>query len=401
MGFKIDGTEWSPETTAEHAKKWLDEINALLEENDIKDKDGNVISLSANFANALYLQILAGSSRLAENDEKLQQAINSFNVELCDDQQIENLLPIAAMTRNPGSYSRVNLTVTASEDGACTVPAGTRAPFGDYFFVTQEEAVITAGASANVMAVCNVVGPIVALAGEINTFETQIANLESVTNAVSSVPGTSQESTNELRQRLIVGDTIKYSINGCKTALEELTGVIYARVYFNYNVSSSIELPGGVELAPRTAYIVIHGESDKIAEVYCEYMNAPTQNGDNPELAKSQDFITNSGQAFEIKYDDAAEQDIYVKVVVDAGATLDDQVESQIQRDLIKSSADWEIGQAISSLITSVPFKDCTYTTVAYTQISTDGETWENIISVGCNVIPRLKSSNIIVEQVE
>ena len=128
MGFKIDEKQWLPQTTQEHATAWMEEINALLEANNVTDENGKIVKLSQSFASALYLQILAGASRLEKNDEKLNAGINSLNVEACDDQQIENLLPIAAITRNTGSYSTLTLTVTADAENVCVIPAGTKAP---------------------------------------------------------------------------------------------------------------------------------------------------------------------------------------------------------------------------------------------------------------------------------
>lgn len=489
MGFEIDGQLWQPETTTQHATAWLEGINELLEENNITDENGNVIQLSPNFANALYLQILAGANRLSDNDIKLQSAINSFNIEACDDQQIENLLPIAALTRNPGSYSQQTISVTASADGACIIPQGARLPFNDVFFVVQEEITVPAGETENIITICNTIGPIVALAGEITSFENQIPNLQSVINPVSSIPGVNQETTNSLRQKIASGETVMFSLDGCKTALEGLTGITYARVYFNYNNTEPLVLPGGVTVAPRIAYLVIFGESEKIAETYVTYESAPTQNGQGSEgtastmvlnvtasaddgcvipegttvtydnlqfevqnavtilsgqtqavqtvctevganevpsnvitafdqaidyvatitneaaipginpTAMSQTWYTESGQPIEIKYDNAKEQQIYVKITLQSGADSTEQVQNQLKRDLIQSSAEWNIGEAITSLLTSSPFINCTYTSVAYTEVSTDGENWEQIITTSCNVIPRIKGANITVAQ--
>jgi hypothetical protein len=290
MSFSINGEEWQPKTALQHADLIIDKINELLQENNVKDKDGNIAQLKKNYGNALYLLALGDGARLAENDAKLSKAIDSFNIELCDDQQIQNLLPIAAITRNPGSYSTLQLVCKASDDGECVIPAGTKAPYGDVNFVVQAEAVISAGATQIIDTVCDTLGPVVVLTGEVTEFETEIANLESVENATSSVPGVAPETTNALRQRLLAGDTIKYSLDGCKRALEELTGITHARVYFNYNTDESIILPGNVTLAPRTAYIVVQGSSDKLAETYSEYMSAPTQN--NPGATGQYSTVT-------------------------------------------------------------------------------------------------------------
>ena len=489
MGFKIDETEWLPQTTQEHATAWMEEINALLEANNVTDENGNIVKLSQSFASALYLQVLAGASRLEKNDEKLNAGINSLNVEACDDQQIENLLPIAAITRNTGSYSTLTLTVSADAENACIIPAGTKAPFKNVNFIVQTEIILQPGTTQNIATVCDTVGAIVVLKGEITSFETQIPNLASVVNNVSSVPGNNAETTASLRQRIIKGNTIPYSLDGMKIALEELTGINHARVFFNYNTSGAMTLAGGIELQPRTAYVVINGESDRIAETYARYMNAPTQNAPGAsstgsyttveilvtagsgnatvpkgtsflydgmtfksdaektvgagstasisftavdvgpvtipagavtafdtnienavnitnkasvlgmaKTAYSQDYISGSGQAIPIKYDKAENEAVFVKVFISKNGESGSQVENQIKRDLIAASASWIIGQNITSLLTSAPFTDCSYTEVAYTQVSSNGENWVNLIETSVNAIPRVSDDTIIVE---
>lgn len=491
MAFEIDGETWEPQTATEHADRIVDKINELLIANNIKDKDGNVVQMKKNYANALYLLALGDGNRLADNDQDLSRAINSFNIELCDDSQIENLLPIAAITRNPGSYSTLKLVATASADGQCVIPAGTKAPYEDVNFVTQVETVISAGSTAIIDTVCDTLGPVVVLSEEITAFDIDIANLESVSNPTSSVPGIAPETTNALRQRLLNANTIKYSLDGCKRALEELTGVSHARVYFNYNVSEPLELPGNVEVDPRTAYIVILGSSDKIAETYAEYMNAPTQNAPNAEGTYStvnititagagnasipgtttatynghvfqinaattveagtsqalpftctewgpyevpvlgiqeldqtianvesaqnlqaavpgtgdpkheQNWVTGSGQAIPIKYDDAKRQNIYVKVYLEKDAEVGTQIENQIKKDLIYASAAWEIGETVTQVLACSPFTDCTYTKVSHVKISADGTTWADFLEMGCNVIPALNDATITVQEYE
>ncbi len=492
MSFEINGETWIPESAIEHASSIIEKINQLLQENNITDDDGTILQLSQNYSNALYLLALGDGARFADNDAKLTAAINSFNIELCDDTQLENLLPIAAVSRNPGSYSTLRLTVTASSSGICTIPAGTKAPYNNVNFVTQTDIVISAGASQIIDTVCDTLGPVAVLTGEVTAFEDTIANLEKVENLESSIPGTAAESTSELREKIIAGNTIKYSLDGCKAALEELTGISYARIYFNYNTSEEITLAGGVVLQPRTAYIVVHGSSDELAKVYAQYMNAPTQNSPvakgsystinititagtggkatipatttvtynditykinaaltinagssatatftattvgannipaytitaldqtitNVESVTNrnaaipgtndpkhvQNWITDSGQAIPIYYDDAQEKNIFVKVYLKADAENSNQVENQIKRDLILASAKWKIGEAVTQLLTSAPFVDCTYTDVAYTEVSTDGTTWTQIEEIGCNVIPRVSDGTITIEQLE
>ena len=400
MGFQINGAEWLPESTAEHAQNIMAETNRLLEEQDIRDEDGNLVRLTQSFANALYLLVLAAAARFKDNDDKLNAAIDSFNISVCDDQQIENLLPIAAVSRNSGSYSTLVLAVTASEDGDCVVPAGTRAPYLDGYFVVKETTVMSAGNTVNIDTVYDKIGSVAVLAGEVDHFENTVPNCESVTNPTSSVPGVEPETTPELRRRILRGETIKYSLDGCRLALEELTGIAYAQVYFNFFSDSTDELPGGVVLEPRTAYIVISGESDKIAETYAQYMSAPTQNADEtaPE-AHSQDYVTASGQIIPIKYDTATEKYIYVRVSIKNTAEYNTQVVNQIKRDLILSSASWHIGEQITAALCTAPFVGINYTEVAYVEVSADGNTWTATIESDCNAIARVRDNTIQVVQ--
>ena len=251
-------------------------------------------------------------------------------------------------------------------------------------------------------------------------------------------------------------------------------------------------LPGGVDVAPRTAYIVVLGTSDKIAETYAEYMNAPTQNDENAEGSysqvtitviagsggsatlpsgtsatynghvfetssavtiaageqqdivftctewgefevpalgiqsldeeitnveaaynlnpaipgsgdpkHSQNWITASGQAIPIKYDDAKKTNIYIKVYLEKNADAGTQVENQIKKDLIYASADWQIGETLTQVLTCAPFVNCSYTDVAYAKISKDGTTWDDVLEMNANEIPRVTDASISVEQLE
>ena len=114
-----------------------------------------------------------------------------------------------------------------------------------------------------------------------------------------------------------------------------------------------------------------------------------------------QDWITASGQAITIKYDDAKKQNINVKVFLEKDAEVGDHIDNQIKKDLIYASANWEIGDTVTQLLTSAPFVDCTYTKVAYTKVSTDGVNWYDSLEMGCNTLPSVADGTITVEQLE
>jgi len=119
---------------------------------------------------------------------------------------------------------------------------------------------------------------------------------------------------------------------------------------------------------------------------------------ENPK--RMQEWVSASGQKVPIYFDKAGERMIFVKVWLADGADNGTHIHNQIKRDLIISSADWSIGQSVTQLLTGQPFIRCTYTKVAYTEVSLDGDTWRSMVEVGCNVIPRIADATISIEQV-
>ena len=119
---------------------------------------------------------------------------------------------------------------------------------------------------------------------------------------------------------------------------------------------------------------------------------------DNP--AKVQNWTTASGQSIPIHYDLAGEKQVFVKVWLTEDADNGTHIRNQIKRDLILASANWRIGDSVTQLLTSAPFVHCTYTEVAYTQVSIDGKKWESVVEVDCNTIPRISDATITIEQV-
>lgn len=449
MSFSIDGAVWEPETTLEHAEKIRNGVNALLLENGITDQDGNTLQMTRSFANAFWLLSLAFGNRVADMDEKLQAAINSFNIALCDDQQVSNLLPITGVTPSHGSYSTVGLECTASQDGTCVVPKGTRIETPDgHEFLTDSRLVLSAGSTGAVTATCSEVGPVVVLAGKLTAFSTRVANLAKVTNPKSSIPGKAAETVASMRSRILLGNTVAYSLEGVQEAILELTGISFCHIYFNYSSTAPLPIAGGVSLLPRHAYIVVEGDSDKIAATYSHYMTAETQNGDGTDSVKYtkaeglsewdpsvtyytmasdgkyaevdqsvvtkpvsgtdyytrntlQFFMTGAGQQVPVMYDHAGHRTVYVRIVLKSGYDATDGVVGQLCGDLIEASSTWNIGELVTTLLTGAVFESVTYTSVAYTNVSLDGKTWTDSVDPGANYRPVVSDDTISVMSID
>ena len=99
----------------------MEKINTILQAENIRDDHNNLIQLDANFANALYLLALACGQKMSEMDTDLTNALDSFIIELCSDQQIENLLGDRKVVR----YTKVSEELKDSKDlkASKTLPA--------------------------------------------------------------------------------------------------------------------------------------------------------------------------------------------------------------------------------------------------------------------------------------
>ena len=144
----------------------------------------------------------------------------------------------------------------------------------------------------------------------------------------------------------------------------------------------------------------IQSLDEEITNVEAAYNMQPAIPGSG-DPKHSQDWVTSSGQVIPIKYDDAKKTNIYIKVYLEKNADAGTQVDNQIKKDLIYASADWQIGETLTQVLTCGPFVDCSYTDVAYAKISKDGSNWYDVLEMNANEIPRVTDATISVEQLE
>lgn len=392
MSFEINGVTWTPESASTHALSMLASINAY--------RQGLGLSqLSASPSNALWLLLLACGGNIQAYDEQLAGAINSFNLALCTDQQILNLLPIAGTSLIPATYSTVDLLVTAGPGGEVTVPAGTLATYNDngvtVSFIVGTTETIPAGTSKTMTLSSVIPGSFVVVPGQINSFSTNIPNLASVTNPGASIPGTAEETPAQARQRLISGNVFSWGLDGCIRALRALQGINNAQVYFNYSSTLDMTLQGGVIVPPRSSYVVVSGDpasTTGIAEAYTNSMTAPTSG------IYSQIYETLSNQLINIYYDKSTNQDVYVKVFYDINIPVQSGYITQIQDAVLGLQAGLAIGQVVSvEYILSAFNSSFGYASIIGASVSLDGINWYNKVTPNANSIPVFTAGNISV----
>lgn len=387
MSFSYNNETWTPKSSNEHAVDLLNNINTVLSSNGITNL------LKALLTNAIWIVCLALGAVRASFDQILYRAQNSLNIEMCDDNQILNLLPIAGTELIEGSYSIVTISVTASSEGSCIVPAGSQLPYiNGVLFETTEELTVLSEATGTVTAVCDTKGFIEVAVGQLNSFISNITNLQSVTNLAEALPGRSDETPSDAKKRLIDGKTIDNNVDGTIKALRTLAGVNSAQVFFNPSSTTNLILAGSITLLPRHAYIVILGASELIAQTYVERMTAETQGGE------TQIYTTLSDQDFEVNFDYATSQDAYIKIFIPHDLELTLSESNALKQVIISDQVNAFIGQVLTSKYINNLFKDFNSFEISGASVSLDGLSYSERATIDANKYPMFTAENIVIE---
>ena len=384
MSYTGNGSTWTPQTTIQHANNMLATLNATL-------LSLSLPTLTPSYSNIIWLILLAVGAIAAVFDQALSAAKNSFNIASCDDAQILNLLPIAGTSLIPGSYSTLNVIVTATSGGTLTVPSGSHVIVSGISnrFLTQSTITVPAGTSVTTPTVCDTIGAISVVSGQVSGFVESFSNFGSVINTVSAVLGSPQETVAQVRTRLLNGNTVANNINGLITALKELPGIVNAAAYFNISPTLTLTLSGVITLNPRTVYMVVNGSSSLIASTYASLMNAPTQG------TMIQNFVTLAGQSIPIYYDQAVLGYVWVKVYVNQNYTQQQGFQYQIQAAITSLANLVQIGQPITAEFVSQAFNNFVYCTINGVAVSSDGINYSRVVNMAANAVPTFSGSYV------
>jgi uncharacterized phage protein gp47/JayE len=137
---------------------------------------------------------------LGQLNEILLAIYNSKSVSAARGIRLDQLLELIGLYRQPAAYSRVLMTYTVNR--ATTVPAGHKTKTAvETVWATTAPLVFTEAGSATVWAQCTTEGPIAAEAGDIDTPQSAVYGLVSVTNATAAIPGRARETDAQLKRR--------------------------------------------------------------------------------------------------------------------------------------------------------------------------------------------------------
>ena len=372
---ELDGRSYVVNTPTDNAFALLDYVNQFMVDNDVKNKQGEVVQFKISLASPIWLLII-GIGYIATVCQRIMYAVaQAFNLGSCSEEQVLNLARIARLTRKEGSYTTVACTVTATNDGVCSITTDLEAQVTyegtDYTFHPIFAVDVPAGTSAEIILICTVTGPVYFEVGEITEFTTAVANLDTLVSAAPQ-PGSGLESISSLRTRLMTNEAVS-PLMGAIQGINALDGVTKGVVLYNSNYDSSMIL-GGKTVPPKKAVVFIQGYSDKIAQEYYRHMAAQTY---NDGTAQSQSYELGNGQNFTMYYYMPVAVNLYVRVKVSTLLTV--ERESEIKMAIQALSNSREIGKNYtSSYIIDSLNTNLYYTEIIGIEVSEDGTTWGN-----------------------
>jgi hypothetical protein len=381
----INGITWTPQDAATHATDMLNSINSARSARG----ESPIVATSAN---VIWIILLACGSVAQAEDADLLAAIQSLDISLADQAQILSLLPIAGTSLIPGSYSTLTIRVTAGPGGSAVIPLGAQAPYGTVNFVTLAATTIPAGTYADIETRCDTIGPVVVTVGQITRFLTSYSNVASVTNLVSAVAGSDNETPDGARARLLTGRVIDWNVDGVARAIRSIPGIQNAQVYFNYSNTTNLVLNSGQSILPRNARIFIQGSDSTgtaIATTYASRMTAPTVG------ASSQNYTTLAGQIVPVSWDPATTQNFWIKLYYDNSQPIQGGALSQAKTLLLAQQQYLSIGETVTSDFVLNALINFQYATITGAEVSLDNITYGRKSVTLANSVPTIMETNI------
>jgi len=265
------------------------------------------------------------SESYADLWELIQRAYDSYNPSAATGVQLSNLVQINNITRQPATFSQVELTLTGN-DGTF-IAAGSSVSTADGATTFNTVSAITISGATIVNAVAAVTGSVIAAVGTLDTIVTPLAGWDTVTNVAAATIGRDLESDPELRSRRIrsVALSSVSTVDSIVGAVAAIEGVIGVTVLDNPTNAPVDGLP-----AHNVHVIVEGGNNSAIGRAIFEKIPAGI-----PMFGTVSEFVSdNQGITHEIKWSAPALIPVFVTVnlTVDSNypVTGDDDIKQAI-----------------------------------------------------------------------
>ena len=389
-------------TVQENAEEALALTNQFLAEAGVKDKDGNPAQLKQLAGSPMWLMFLARGQQATEWQERANVVYNATNIQECEDEQVENLALLSGVAKRTRTSTFVTVQITNNQDEAIVVNSR-NSKFTDsvysYEWYIGQNITLASGESAKVQLYCATTNDLSLNAGVTftctplfdNSFDTFTCQ-----NLSASVYGTKDETTAELRNRVMTGTSAYSAVNKAQDAIAQLSGISKCSIYFNPSAINVLTLTGGISVAPRTALIVIRGAdaNDLLAKTYYEYMDVQSYNpGSSYDVLTS--YVRIGALDMPVHFMQATTKKVYARVTVKLNAS-DLNYAGYVKGVLTSYNGTTEVGQQLTTKLLSVWLNDIAdYVSIETVELSDDGETWGSSTNIPCYNIADIDLENI------
>lgn len=179
-------------------------------------------------------------------------------------------------------------------------------------------------------------------ANTLTQIQTPVLGWDSVTNPFPGVPGSEEETDEELRERFSLNKYISaVNINeSLYSALVDIDGVIEVRIVENNTDTYDpvFDLPGH-SFKP----IVLGGDSDSIAQAV--WLNQPLGIGSEGNTAV--EILDSQGYPHEIHFERPAAISIYIAMEIESTGTLTANAEASIKASLVEYFSNMRLGEEV------------------------------------------------------
>lgn len=296
---EIDGVEYTEQTPLENAYAMITYINDYCSEHGIKNTKGELVQISTNPGNPLFM-ILFGFAYLASTLQHLLiSCANSFNVGRASNKQLINIAEAANIRRIQPTKTTMTVLVGCAADSTdnCVIDMSLTITYssGDARVVMHPLAgmIIQPGEVKAVVVQAEDFTALSIPAGTITGFDDDPENLNSFYN-YPSTPAHEIESIANLRSRIQRRQESTGRIDQAIDAIRGLEGVVQCNIFYNYDYTHDVT-KAGVVIPPRQALLIVQGYSLDIAKAFYSHLACLTA-GETREDVIEQDYVTYSGQ---------------------------------------------------------------------------------------------------------
>lgn len=288
---------------------------------------------------------------LSNGDALAEAVYQSFNPDTALGQALSRLVRLNGITRNLGSYGTVTLALTGNP--GVTVPTGTLVgpEDGSSQWQTLEDATFDGSGNATCDAQCTTIGAINVDAGDLIVPINALFGWDTVTNPSAAIPGSPQETDEELRIRRTssVATPSQGMVDSQEGALANLTGVTQARVFENYE-----DTPDGNGQGPHSTNAVVIGgvTQDILDTIWLKKSGGCTLIG-----AQVGTVVDSRGNQHTVKFDRPAPTTLYIAIALRKLSNWPTDGVAQIQAALVAyATANLNIGDTSvwSELFTAI-----------------------------------------------